>query len=144
MADRRTMLGAVHIAAKDLALPRDQYEAAVMGISAGRATSSKDLTDAELGRLLDRFRDLGWTPTATRKRSAPRRPPEDQVAMIRRLWDELGRTGELRDPSPAGLRKWINGQVGRDDVTFCDSRQKARLIEALKSWLARVKASDRA
>ena len=133
-SSRRAMLGAIHIAVKDLALPRDQYEAMVMGVSVNRASSSKDLTEPELGRLLDRLRDLGWVskPKTPKEPKLGKGAEDGQAAMIRGMWAKLA-----TDPSDGALRKWVEKWTGKSDLRFCTSRDKGKLIEGLKAWAAR-------
>lgn len=129
-------LAKIHIAIKDLSLPRDQYEAMVSRASNGRASSSKDLDSAERGRLLGALRKLGWKPKG---KAGGRIAADAQSRMIRGLWIELGKAGKVYDPSEAALRKWVEGETGKSDLTFLNSTQKSKLITALKAWAERAK-----
>lgn len=50
----------IHIAKSQLGLSRDEYEAAIAGQTKGKKRSSKDLTYAEAGALIDYFKTLGF------------------------------------------------------------------------------------
>lgn len=67
-----------------------------------------------------------------------KRPSMTQAEFITELWRRLGEAGALTDRSPLGLDAWIKGQVGVDSLRFIDTAKGNRLVEALKSWLARA------
>ncbi|WP_142851006.1 regulatory protein GemA, partial [Telmatospirillum sp. J64-1] len=89
-----------------------------------------------LDQVLTEFRRLGWKPAKAALPAPAARDPQSQ--MIRGLWIELGKAGQLVDRSEKALRAWIENQVGKSDLRFCDAREKRRLIEQLKRWTERV------
>ncbi len=135
---RQAELAKIHIARKDLKLSDVDYEAMVSRASGGSASSAKDLDSAGRGRLLGALRKMGWKPKA---KAGGRIAGDTSSRMIRGLWIELAKAGRLRDGSEAALRKWVENETGRSDLTFCSTTEKAKLIQALKSWTARPQAA---
>lgn len=134
-ADRRAMNAKIHIAKKELGLDDDTYRDVIERVSKGRTRSSKDLRFSELHDLLAEFKAKGWKhKAATLGRGAAKDP---QSRMVRGLWIELADAGVVRDRSEKAIRAYVKRMTGREDLTFCDGRDKHQLIEALKAWGAR-------
>uniref|UniRef100_UPI00163DC806 regulatory protein GemA n=1 Tax=Telmatospirillum sp. J64-1 TaxID=2502183 RepID=UPI00163DC806 len=127
-------LAKVHIARKELALDEETYRAILKRITG--QDSAKGLRDHQLDQILKEFKRLGWKPAKAALPAPAARDPQSQ--MIRGLWIELGKAGQLVDRSEKALRAWIENQVGKSDLRFCDAREKRRLIEQLKRWTERT------
>lgn len=135
-ADRRAMLAKVHIARKDLGLDDDTYRDVIERISTGRARSAKDLRYGELNDLLREFRDKGWKPKAATAGGGAAK--DAQSRKVWALWFALADAGVVRNRSAAALRAYVKRMVDREDLRFCDQKDKAKLIEELKAWCDRA------
>ena len=133
--DRKAMLAKVHIAKKDLALEDDDYRAIIRRVSKDRTDSSAKLSQAQLHDLLAELRRLGWKPNAAALGRGAARDP--QSSKVRALWLTLAEAGVVRERGESALRAYVKRMTGRDDLRFCDSAEKWRLIEALKAWALR-------
>src|SRR5690606_5914577 len=74
--NRRGLLALIHCARKDHALTEDTYRAMMANI--GGAESAAALSDADLGRVVDHLRKLGWKPKSAGKRS--------ESPVVRKIW----------------------------------------------------------
>ncbi|WP_370176258.1 regulatory protein GemA [Sphingobium abikonense] len=93
----------------------------------GKASMS-DMTIAELGRLLDHF-NKGWKgPMGHRA----------HIGKIKALWWSLYWMGAIDDPGDRAISAFVERQTGVSALKFLDHRKAASVIEALKSWLARL------
>ncbi|WP_185961600.1 gp16 family protein [Telmatospirillum sp. J64-1] len=131
---RNALLAKVHIARKELALDEESYRALLKRITG--KVSAGDLRDHQLDQVLMEFKRLGWKPAKAALPAPAARDPQSR--MIRGMWIDLGKSGQLVDRSEKALRAWIENQVGASDLRFCDAAQKRQLIEQLKRWSARV------
>lgn len=131
--NRRALLAKVHIARKALAIEEDSYRALLRRVAGG--DSAGDFTDAQLVKVLDEFRRLGWTPM--KKRS-----DKPHVRLIYGLWTEL--KPFLHDGSPAALSAFVRRQTGLAQPEWLNPQQANKVVEGLKAWLARVKAKEAA
>src|SRR6185437_5769575 len=118
-----------HVAKKDLALVDDSYRAILTRITGHE--SAGDCGDGDLVKVLEEFRRLGW------KGDKPREA-KPQVTMIANLWRDLA--PYLRNTDDAALRAFCRRQVGIEEPRWMNARQANKVIEALKSWLARERA----
>jgi phage gp16-like protein len=87
-------LAQIHIAKQQLGLSDDDYRA-ILARTAG-VSSSKDLTDRNVGAVLHEFKRLGWQPKAPKR--AGRVPntlnKREQMAKIEALLSEMGLSWE--------------------------------------------------
>lgn len=136
--DRRALLAKVHLGAKDLRLQDDTRRDLLERITGHR--SSADCTDAQLVKVLDEYRRLGWAPSNA-PRTAPaapskatRKPATSPMAKkARAMWISLHQLGAVRDPSEKALEAFGKRQLGVDRLQWADEGQAFRLIEALKA-----------
>ena len=136
--DRRALLAKVHLGAKDMALKEDARRDLLERITGHR--SSADCTDAQLVKVLDEYRRLGWAPSNA-PRTAPaapskaaRKPATSPMAKkARAMWISLHQLGAVRDPSENALEAFGKRQLGVDRLQWADEGQAFRLIEALKA-----------
>ena len=148
-ASRKRAYAAVWIAAKQLGWTKaNVYDMARVWCDIDRApTSLKELSDAQMHRLLDGLRQAGF---GRRAGEAVVRTTEDgelaeaaQVAIVKRLWVRLHRAGGVADPSERALCRWVARQLGADRrmvvlLGALSPGELHRLTSALRSWLRRT------
>jgi len=122
--DRRAELARIHILAKQLNLPRDEYEDIVFSI--GRVRSSGDLGAAGRGRLIEHLASLAgkyehaeWAFVDT---AAPDRRP-----LLRKIMMQLRSTGRRRAYAEGITRRMF----GIERLTLCAPDQLRRVVSAL-------------
>lgn len=122
---RKKRLASIHIARKALALEEESYRALLYRVTG--QTSAKELTDAQLRDVVSEFKRLGWR--GVRQYPAARTP---EVRKIFAIWKSL--SGVLTcNGSRAGLRAFVERQVGVSDPNFLNGAQARQVVEALKS-----------
>lgn len=108
-------------------------------VSVTGKSSLRDMSDGELKLVVDRLKEAGFEdrPRTPRHKPAPRA----DLRMIHVLWCKLGQAGALRDPSRAGLNRFIRsrfektwGSVPADVDMLRDWQQIDAVIQALKDW----------
>ncbi len=140
------------MAAASLGLIRQSDDTAYRDMlwSVARVRSAKDLDATGRERVLAHLRSCGWVDARPFvKRPGPR--PLPQPALIKHLWDSLGRAGQLHEPSEGALRAWVKRQsatfhpegTGYDAPELLPDAVAQRLIEQLKRWCARLKVEWR-
>lgn len=138
-ADRRRQLSAIHAAATQLGMdtadrsPASAYRALLLQLT-GKA-SAAELDARERDAVVQHLRRL--------QNKLPQQPkPKDgwQASKIRQLWAELGAAGVLEAPGEAGLALFVHAQTGRSALRWLTVPENQRVIETLKSWLARTRA----
>jgi phage gp16-like protein len=130
----------IHIAAHQLRLSREEYEAAIMGQTKGRTASSKELTYSEAHDLIEHFKSLGFrirsrkcgwcAPRRDRGKVAPNityMVSQGQTDMIAALKDQV------RWRCADGYERWLSKYAKTDQVRT--SLQASRVIEGLKGIL---------
>ena len=122
---RNALLAKVHIAKKELAIEDDDYRAILK--REFRKHSAKQLTEMELGFLIDYFREKGWTP-ANGQRTTDN---QQQYEILRaRAWELAGKI-ENGDRRMKGLAKKI---LGVDRLEWCrDVGRLKRLLAVLEN-----------
>lgn len=131
--NRRGLLACIHVAKKELRLDEDTYRAALEQV-VGKS-SAGECTDAELSRLADHFRRLGWAP----KKAGPKRAPSTNphVRKVWAVWGDLERSGALRHPGKAALYAFVERMTGVTDPHWLSPEQANQVVEGLKAWLRR-------
>lgn len=129
---RTRELAKIHLAAKQLGLDRETYEAMLFTLA--RVRSAGELDIAGRAKVLAHLQSRGA------KIGRPRQE-EPVVRKIRALWLSLRDAGLLRDASERALNAFVKRQVGVASPTWCSAHQANQVIEALKAWLER-KAED--
>jgi phage gp16-like protein len=137
---RRTELKLIHAGARKLALTDDSYRGFLRQLTGKE--SSGEMTGTERSRVIDRLRELG----ALEERQAYRASVGGgQAGMVRGMWAELRQLGALKDPSDGALdvfvRRQTRGNVGATRF-LREPHQAQPVIQALKDWIARVKAAQ--
>ncbi len=141
LVDRRRTLAAIHAAAAQLGLdtadkdPGSPYRT-ILQVQGGGKVSAADMTDAERKRV------LAYLLRQTNPGKVLAHKDGWQVAKIEALWADLGAAGQLRDPSPEGLQRFIFGRFKVNAARWLTAAQASQLIEALKAWKARGGAAE--
>lgn len=130
---RRSMLAKVHVAKKELGLDETAY-GDVLFRETGHS-SSANCSDAELVKLLDAFKRMGWQ--AKPKHPRPRIADHKPARKARALWISLGHLGAIENPSEKALEAFAKRQLGCDTLQWADQTMMFRLIEALKAMALR-------
>lgn len=135
-AQRRRELGYIHQGSDFLGWSKDDYRFHLRNLTG--KSSSAELDAAGRRKVLDHMATLGYAPKASTFK------PFDQTALIRWLWNEIGKRGGLRDPSPAALLTFIGHTTGSgySDVKFVPTMEASKVIEALKAMLDRAKRAQ--
>jgi hypothetical protein len=97
------------------------------------------MSDGELKLVVDRLKESGFEDKPRNPRHKP--APRADLRMIHVLWRKLGQAGALRDPSRAGLNRFIRarfektwGSVPADVDMLREWKLIDDVIQALKSW----------
>lgn len=130
---RKKLLASLHIARKDMALEEESYRALLYRVTC--QTSAKELTEEQLRSVLAEFERLGWKKARFRRFAAGNRP---DVRKVFAIWSSLRDHLECRG-SRAGLRAFVERQVGVSDPNFLNPAQAQKVIEALKAMQRRMK-----
>lgn len=128
---RKKLLASLHIARKDMALEEESYRALLYRVTC--QTSAKELTEEQLRSVLAEFERLGWKKARFRRFAAGNRP---DVRKVFAIWGSLRDHLECRG-SRAGLRAFVERQVGVADPNFLNQTQTRQVIEALKAMQRR-------
>jgi phage gp16-like protein len=135
---RAAAIAKVHVAQKALALDDGTYRALLARVTGKRSCAA--MTDAELAKVIEEFRRLGWRDVPR----APRRAGGRALAMgptarkIRALWLSLWHLGELTDPSEEALAAFVRRTTAVEALQWIDSVQAATVIRALLGWQERT------
>ncbi len=145
----------IHIAKSDLHLSQDEYEAVLLG--AAGVSSSKELTYAKYGAVLERLKELGFKVgkgkgagkgKGKRKMDSYREPvggkrrlkecawgamatPEQQATIIA-LWEDVARV-----KTHAALGHFLEGRFKVSSVRFLTRSMAIKATEALKAMKKR-------
>jgi phage gp16-like protein len=134
----RGLLGAVHAGKRALGWDEATYRDVLRQVT-GKA-SAKDCTQRELEQLITLMRERGFAPKA----GAPAFKSADrpEVKFIRALWAELAAAGAVTDASEEGLSAFVERQAKVSRLEWCDTPQLRSVLEGLKAWSARVRATS--
>lgn len=130
---RRAMLAKVHVAKKELGLDETAY-GDVLFRETGHS-SSANCSDAELVKLLDAFKRMGWQ--AKPKQPLARIADHKTARKARALWISLGHLGAIESTSEKSLEAFAKRQLGCDTMQWADQTMMFKLIEALKAMALR-------
>ena len=144
-ARRRALaISKIHVGKRGLALTDETYRAVLERVTGKR--SCKDMTEVELGRVIEELARLGAYRRKARGRAGARRlAAGEQAAKIRALWLGLYHLGEVGDPAEAALARYAkrmtagaNDGAGVDDLSFLTPVLADRVIKGLRGWAGRV------
>lgn len=124
-------IGAIHSISKRVGLDTDSRRDLIASVAGGKR-SSAELTVGEAVRVIDTLKRLqngrGAAHTATGK----------YAAKLKALWLSGWHLAVVRDRTDTALMSFLKRQTGLDHAQFLhDAGAARRVIEALKSWLAR-------
>lgn len=135
----RARLAAIHAESKRLGLD-DASRRDLMEAVTGKR-SSRELAPHEADRVIERLKALSNGHDAHSK--APSRPPRLTVSgpyagKLRALWLSGYNIGVIQSKDDAALIAFAERQTGLSHTRFLKSpKDAARVIEALKAWIAR-------
>ena len=134
---RRAMIARIKIAQKEIGLEEDDYRELLW--RAAGARSAADMSEAQLGRVLDELKRLGWVPALQGgRKDAPKAAPNPAARKARALWLSLHLLGAVRNGSEAALEAFGARQLGVDRIVWADQARVYKLIEALKAMAVRA------
>jgi phage gp16-like protein len=131
---RRAMIAKINIARHQLQMIEDDYRQVLFNAT-GR-TSLKECGDAQLERMLDRLKALGFQPLPKAGGRSPAAHPMARKA--RALWISLHQLGVVRNPSEEALEAFAKRQLGCERLVWARQSDAYRLIEALKAMAKRA------
>ncbi|MBW4975448.1 regulatory protein GemA [Roseovarius mucosus] len=133
----RALQQLIFAACRQLGLDEDARRDLQVSVT-GKA-SLRDMNDGELKLVVNRLKQAGFADKPRNPRHKP--APRADLRMIHVLWRKLGQSGALRDPSRAGLNKFIRARFGTvwgsvpADVDMLRAwEQIDAVIQALKTW----------
>ena len=142
-------IGAIHAIAARIGLDEDARRDVIAGEADGKR-SSKELSAAEAGRVIERLKALSTpvqsvvNPSLKRASSPlPRargalRLDGSYAPKLRALWISGWNLGVVRDRSDKALLAFLERQTGIAHTRWLrEPSDAAKAIEALKKWLAR-------
>lgn len=139
---RRALYAKISIALKELGIEDESFRDILQLRYARR--SRTELTEIQLVDLVEHFKSLGFRTKRAAPARAGSRPMADgaEARKIRALWISGYHLGVVKDPSEAALgafAKRVTGgkSGGVDALAWLDTPAAAKVIEALKDWLAR-------
>ena len=142
MNARAPLLAKVHIAKKELGLDDDTYRD-LLDQRYGRRSAAR-LSDGQLIDLVGHFKAQGFRPKTSNK-TAKQYPGNQsgQIAKVRALWRAGYDLGLVRDPGDRALNAFVarTAQVAAANW-LQDARAANKVVEGLKSWLARDAGVD--
>lgn len=133
---RRADLAAIHAAAHALGIdhsdpnPEGEYRSMLKRV--GGHHSAADMTPEQRDAVKRHLAGL-------QKRVGQGMSQADYVLL---LWKQLGELGALKDPSPAGLRGFLESHGKVSHVRMMGPAQGNKVVEALKAWLQRAKGKQ--
>lgn len=133
---RRSALAKVHVAKKELGLDDDTYRAIVGRVAPGKR-SSRDLSTAQLGRLIDELKRLGFKKPPPKRAGRRKLADDEQHRKIRALWLSLWNLGVVHSSAEATICAFVKRQTGKDALQWCTPHQLNKVVEALKDWATR-------
>jgi phage gp16-like protein len=136
---RKALVAKVKIAQKQLGMDDDTYRAFLEGVTGKRSASI--LKVWELENVMKAMRAKGFKDKPAKSAGTRPQADDEQSRLIRSLWLQLHEAGKVRDPGERALIHWVRGQFKSSDgieaLQWLSVRQKRRIIEQLKQWLAR-------
>lgn len=126
-----TALAKIHIAKKQLGLDDDTYRDLLERVTGKR--SAKGLTHTQINNAIAEFERLGWKPTSRKRNST-----SEYLGKVQALWIAGWNLGIVTNRTDHAMNAFIKRQTGIDHARWLiHAGDAARVIEALKGWLAR-------
>ncbi len=101
--------------------------------------SASTLSNTQLFKAVEEMKRAGFKvkPKSGNKAGSRALADDAQSKKIRALWLDLHAAGKVRDPSEASLAAYVKRQTKVEALQWLTTDQASRVIESLKSWLAR-------
>jgi len=122
---RRRDLAKIHLAAKQLGLDREAYEAMLWSIA--RVHSAADLDEGGRRAVLDHLRARGFTPT----RKGRPAPANDRAPLLRKIDAQLAAAGRGREYVEKGMLRRMFGAGAPTRLEWCTPDQLHKIVAAL-------------
>jgi phage gp16-like protein len=135
---RNAELAAIHVAVKQLGLDDATYRDFLFATTGRR--SAAELSDGQRQQVIELLRSRGFKRTVSAEKRQKRIADNSQLGMIHALWRRLKYAGALADPSERHLSAFVKKMTGIERPEWLSPEEAIRVIEGLKSWLARVVA----
>lgn len=122
---RNPALAKIHIAKKELAMDDDTYRAMLQSIAG--VSSSKDLTDAGVTKVLAHLQRCGWKPKAAAKAGKKPSVARGRQALVGKVEALLAEAKRPWDYADAMAKRMF----GVDKTDWLDAEQLVKLVAAL-------------
>lgn len=137
---RSQELAKIHIGKKDLNLSEDIYRDIIREASGGKTESSGELNWQGRRAVLERLAELGWKAKA--KSGKPGKPSraladDPQSRMLRGMWIELHKAGQIDNPAEAALCAFVKRMTGKDALQWLNNRDVTKLKKAMSAMKER-------
>lgn len=131
----------IHVGLKSIGLVDEGDRRALYARVTGR-THLTEMTEDERQAVMSELRRLGFKPTSKGDQSR-RRPSGRYAGKLQALWIAAYNLALVRDCSNGALEAFVRRQTGLERERFLHRPQDAaRVIEALKAWIAREAGVD--
>lgn len=134
---RRALISKIKIAQAQLGLDDATYRAVIGRLFRGKSSSTQ-LSDAQLGKLVDHFVTQGFKPSRPRRAGVRPMAAGAIARKVRALWITLHQAGGIDDPSEGALASWVERTTGVAALQWLDGESGAKAIEGLKAMLRRA------
>jgi|GEM_PF-532309 len=131
-------LAKIHIGKKALGLDDETYQAYLLRLT-GRS-SAKELTEGQLGRVIEDMRAKGAFKTALNaaSNSAQKHMQSAYAKKLQALWIAGWNLGIIKSKTDKALIAFVERQTGLSHLRFLHYHDDAaRAIEGLKAWIGR-------
>jgi len=121
-------LSLIHVAKKQLALSEEDYRQ-ILDQAAGVA-SARELSPGGFEAVMDRFEQLGFESTSTRRGYGHRRcmATPAQLALVRKGWAAY----TAGEGTEVQLNAWLHAKFGVSALRFLDRWAVSKVIHALR------------
>ncbi|PHR52913.1 MAG: hypothetical protein COA47_17370 [Robiginitomaculum sp.] len=136
MTSRRMTLAKIHIAKKDLGLSDDDYRFTLETVTG--TDSCGNMSDRQLTKVLDHFKEKGWTPK--KRQTFKAKSIHADVRLIYALWWDLHASGKLdctKDQRRTALTRFVKRMTGIDNPEWLEGKNAQDIIEACKAMKKR-------
>lgn len=142
--DNKRLISMIHIAKTQLGMAEESYRAHLKFY--GNKNSCKTMSTAELNRVLDGMKTLGFKAQpskvkATGTSSGKPKPFTDERSVIRAIWTFMANAGFIKDGTDTALNEWvkrqtaaINNGAGIANIEWLPHEQAVYVLESLKKW----------
>lgn len=136
---RNRDLAIIHCLKRDNLHDDEELYRDLIGQVAPGQYSSGDLNRLQRRALIGHLRRVNEPPAPPR--GTPGKTPLQKLAI--KLWIEAGNAGALDDPSPQGLRHFVERQTGVMAVTWLNTKQAQQVVEGIKSiWQRHIRTRN--